>query len=46
MIFSKEKALLRHIAMRQVKRMGIRVKNLYKFEVEDCLALSKKAEKV
>lgn len=45
-IFSKGKAFLRHIAMRQVKRIGIHVKNLYKLEVEDCASLSMKVEKV
>ena len=43
-IFSKGKAFLRHIAMVQVKRIEIRVKNLYKLEVEDYVALSMKAE--
>eukprot|EP00253_Pinus_taeda_P030052 PITA_30052 len=33
-------------SMYQTKRIGIRVKNLYKLEVEDCAALSSKAEMV
>ena len=45
-IFSKGKAFLRHIAMGQVKKIGIRVQNLYKIEVEDCAALSSKVEKM
>eukprot|EP00253_Pinus_taeda_P024812 PITA_24812 len=45
-IFSKGKAFLRHIAMGQVKKIGIRVKNLYKLEVEECDALRTKAESV
>jgi len=45
-IFNKGKAFLRHIATRQVKRIEVRVKNLYKLDVEDCVALSSKAEKV
>ena len=38
-VFSKGKAFLRHIATAQTKRIGIRVKNLYKLEVEDCVTL-------
>eukprot|EP00253_Pinus_taeda_P018889 PITA_18889 len=45
-VFSKGKASLRHIAMGQTKRIGIRVKNLYKMEVDDCVALSSKVELV
>jgi hypothetical protein len=45
-VFSKGKAFLRHIATGQTKRIGIRVKNLYKLEVDDCAALSTKAELV
>jgi len=45
-VFSKGKAFLRHIATSQFKRIGIRVKNLYKLEVDDCAALSSKAELV
>ena len=43
-VFSKGKAFLRHIATSQTKRIGIRVKNLYKLEVDDCVALSAKVE--
>jgi len=43
-IFSKGKAFLQHIALRQVKKIGIRVQNLYKIEVEDCASLSSKVE--
>eukprot|EP00253_Pinus_taeda_P014919 PITA_14919 len=45
-VFSKGKALLRHIAMGQTKRIGIRVKNLYKLEVDDCAALHTKEDLV
>ena len=45
-IFNKGKAFLRHIATGQVKRIGVRVKNLYKLDVEECATLSTKAEKV
>lgn len=45
-IFSKENTYLRHIAMGQVKKIGIQVQNLYKIEVEDCVSLSSKVEKM
>ena len=45
-IFLKGKVFLRHIAMGQVKKIGIQVKNLYKLEVEECATLSTKAERV
>eukprot|EP00253_Pinus_taeda_P025239 PITA_25239 len=45
-VFSKGKAFLRHIDMGQTKRIGIRVKNLYKLEVDYCAALSTKEELV
>eukprot|EP00253_Pinus_taeda_P027300 PITA_27300 len=45
-VFRKGKAFLRHIAMAQTKRIGIRVKNIYKLEVDDYVALSSKAEMV
>ena len=45
-VFSKGKAFIRHIAMGQMKRIGIWVKNLYKLEVDDCVALSTKAKLV
>eukprot|EP00253_Pinus_taeda_P021438 PITA_21438 len=45
-VFSKGKAFLRHITTSPTKRIGIRVKNLYKLEVDDYAALSSKAELV
>jgi len=45
-VFRKAKAFLRHVATGQTKRIGIRVKNLYKLEVYDCAALRTKAELV
>jgi len=45
-VFSKGKAFLRHIATGQTKRIGIRVNNIYKIEVDDCAALSTKVELV
>ena len=45
-VFSKGKAFLRHIGTGQTKRIGIRVKNIYKLEVDDCAALSSKAKMV
>eukprot|EP00253_Pinus_taeda_P013425 PITA_13425 len=45
-VFSKGKAFLRHIAIGHTKSIGIRVKNLYKLEVDDCATLSMKAELV
>ena len=45
-VFSKGKVFLRHIATGQTKRIGIQVKNLYKLEVDDCVALNTKAKLV
>jgi len=45
-IFNKGKAFLCQIAMGQVKRIGVQVKNIYKLEVEYCVTLSMKEEKV
>ena len=45
-VFSKGKSFLRYISTGQIKRIGIRVKNLYKLEVDDCATLSSKAELV
>lgn len=45
-IFRKGKAFLRHISMVQGKRIGDCVNNLYKLDVEDCVALNTKLEKV
>ena len=45
-IFSKGNAFLCHIAIGQVTWIRVRVKNLYKLDVEDCVALITNAEKV
>ena len=45
-IFSKGENFLHHIASRQVKRIKVLVKNLYKLDVEDCATLSTQVEKV
>eukprot|EP00253_Pinus_taeda_P015578 PITA_15578 len=45
-VFCKGKVFLRHIGTGQTKRIGIPVKNLYKLEVDDCVALSSKVEMV
>ena len=45
-VFSKGKAFLSHKVMGLVKKIEIRVKNIYKFEVEDCVALSTKIDMV
>eukprot|EP00253_Pinus_taeda_P031801 PITA_31801 len=45
-IFSKGKDFLRHITTGQVKHIVVRVKSIYKLDVEYCAALSTKAEKV
>ena len=39
-IFNEGKAFLRHTAMKQVKNIGVQVKNLYKLDVDDCATLS------
>ena len=44
-VFSNGKAYLRHKATGQVKKIGIRVKNLYKMEVYGCVAMMGKAKK-
>ena len=44
--FNKRKDFLRHITTRHVKKIRVRVNNLYKLNVEDCATLSTKAEKV
>lgn len=46
MVFSRGKAYLKHVATGQVKQIGVRIKNLYKLEVDACAALSSKAEHV
>ena len=43
-IFSEGKAFLHYKATRQVKNIGVQVKNIYKLDVEDCVALSTKSE--
>jgi hypothetical protein len=45
-VFSSGKAYLRHKATCQVKKIGIRVKNIYMLEVDGCNAMIGKAEKV
>jgi len=45
-VFSKGKAFTRHVATGKVKLIGVRVKNIYKLEVEAFVALSSKEEKV
>ena len=45
-VFSNGKAFLRHKTMGQTKRIGIRIKNLYKLEVDGCAAMMGKAKKV
>jgi hypothetical protein len=45
-VFSDGKAFLRHKTTGQVKKIGIRVKNLYKLEVDGCATMMGKAEKV
>jgi hypothetical protein len=45
-VFSSGKAYLRHKATGQVKKIGIRVKNLYMLEVDGCSAMIGKVEKV
>ena len=45
-IFNEGKVFLHHKTARQVKKIWVRVKNLYKLDVEYCVSLSTKAEKV
>ena len=45
-VFSKGKCFLRHKTMGQTKRIGIRVKNLYKLEVDGCTVMMGKVEEV
>ena len=45
-VFSDGKAFLRHKTTSQAKRIGIRVKNIYKLEVDGCAAMMGMAEKV
>eukprot|EP00253_Pinus_taeda_P020920 PITA_20920 len=43
-VSSLGKIFLRHIGIGQTKQIGIRIKNIYKLHVEDCVALSTKAK--
>ena len=45
-VFSDGKYFLRHKKMGQNKRIGIRVKNLYKLEVDGCIAMVGKEEEL
>ena len=45
-VFSEGKAFLRHKATGQVKKIGVHMKNLYKLNLDGCVALSSKAGKV
>ena len=45
-VFSDVKAFLRHKKTIQAKRIWIRVKNLYKLEVDGCASMMGKAEKL
>jgi hypothetical protein len=45
-VFSGGKYFLRHKTMGQVKRIGIRVKNIYMLEVDGCATMMGKEEKV
>ena len=45
-VFSEGKAFLHHKATGKVKKIGVRVKNLYKLDVYGCVALMSKADRV
>ena len=45
-VFNEGKSFLRHKKMGQTKRIGIQVKNLYKLEVDGCVAMMGKVEEV
>ena len=45
-VFSEGKAFLRHKTMGQTKKIGVRIKNLYKLEVDGCVAMVGKTEGV
>ncbi len=45
-VFSLGKIFLRHISTRHTKQIEIQIKNIYKLQVEDCVALSSKVEVV
>ena len=42
--FSEGKAFLRHKTMGKTKKIGVRIKNLYKLEVDGCAAMVGKVE--
>jgi hypothetical protein len=42
-VFNDGKAFLRHKTTGQVKKIGIRVKNIYKLEVDGCISMMGKA---
>jgi hypothetical protein len=44
-VFSDGKSFLRHKTTGQVKKIGIRVKNIYKIEVDGCVVVMGKEEK-
>ena len=45
-VFSEGKAFLRHKKMGQTKKIGVRIKNLYKMEVDGCAEMVGKSEEV
>ena len=45
-VFSEGKAFLRSKATGETRRIGVRVKNLYQLQVDDCAAMAGKAEGV
>ena len=45
-VFSEGKAFLQHKTIGKSKRIGIRVKNLYKLEVDGCATMMGKANQV
>ena len=45
-VFSEGKVLMRHKTKGQAKKLGIRIKNLYKVDVDGCASLMGKADKV
>lgn len=45
-VVSKGKSFMRHVPIGQVKHIRFRVKNLYKLEVEVCVALGRKSGEV
>ena len=45
-VFSEGKAFLLHKTTWKAKKIGIRVRNIYKLDVDGCIALMGKADKV